>query len=72
MKKILTVVVLRSSALGTNVSFVDNKIITNNIDEIKWELEYSAKNHIEEFSEKFPEFKDAEFKVSFHESYMSE
>ena len=72
MIKVLTVVVLRASILGTNVSFVDSRIVKDdNLEEMEWELNNSAECHIREFKEKFPEFKEAEFKISIHSGYAS-
>lgn len=71
MKKIITVVVLRKSNLGTFISFVKSDI-SSEYEEIDSEkrsaLQTKAEDHIEECINSFPEFSNATFEISFHES----
>lgn len=67
MSKYLAIVVLRKTSMGCFVSHVEFAPMG---DETKSLLKESAERHVQELIKTFPEFNDAEFSISFHETYL--
>ena len=69
IKKALTTVNLQSP----KAIFINSKIIKKDtFDKRKWDIKDSTKEHIQKFTEMFPEFQYSKRKKSFHELEICE